>query len=366
MVICFGCTIQLKEKLDQLLLKGGYEDYAAAISAAVDNLLILEQQVARSGSVILGEAPPAKPSAPASVPPRVVDGNDSAPPDSSGAPGAMEPFEVVSFASSPMLAEMVTVDSDGVIAPDRWIFGQYNKFLPVKANCRLIAQMLHRSPSGVALQAIAEAVQQHMPQLRQWLSEYDSRHELERETALATAFPTKDSKSLLRYMNQFVMSVNKGGVVSGLPVVLGFLNRLDAKGTRVSLTQAGLRFALLPSPVLDSPRQPEQRFSMRETRFLLDHIRAAVPREHAAYTSVLRAIERGASSPEALDAALRPLVNEAGASISDPYLSTQRSGAISRLTELGLVARQREGIRVTYSVTQEGRAYINDEERAVA
>jgi hypothetical protein len=257
-------------------------------------------------------------------------------------------------------------DLEGPITPDKWLFGQYNKLLPIKANCRLVGRLLHESPTGVSLQAIAEAVQHHMPDLRKWLSDLDANNDRGREAALATAFPSKDTKSILRYMNQFVMAINKSGVLSGFLAALGFLNRLDAKATRVSLTDAGLRFALLGNPILDQPHTPDERFSTEEIRFLIEHVRTLVPRENAAYEVVLRAIARGASTPESLDVHLRTLLNNACATISDPYLSTQRSGVISRMSDLGLISRRREGIRVTYCLTETGRAYINEDETAVA
>jgi hypothetical protein len=346
MVICFNCTSETKEKLDRLLQKGGYQDYTGAISSAISNQLMLEEQIAQSGAVILHESSPPAPR------PEGRGTNDSP----SEHQSVFEAFALLTFQTTPTLAVSPESGTNGAVSPDQWIFGQYSKFLPVKANCRFIANLLHQSPSGVSLKGVAEAMQQHMPRLREWLTRYDGQHALERESALATAFPSKDTKSLLRYMNQFVLNVNKRGIASGFPVALGLLNSLDPKGTRISLTEAGLHFALLQNPVLDSPQQPEHRLSMEERGFLLDHIRAFVPREHAAYTSVIQAIQIGANNPDALDAALRPLDKEG---ISAPYLSTQRSGTISRMTELGLVARRRQGIRVTYVLTPEGRAYTN-------
>lgn len=353
MVVCFNCTLEIKERLDRLIQKGGYQNYTAAISSAITNLLLLEEQIAESGTVILHESSPPVPR----HEDRVTDDPRS------DQISVFTAFARPTFQTTPTLAANPDVGTSGVVSPDQWIFGQYNKFLPVKANCRLIANLLHESPSGVTLQHVMEAIQHHMPRLREWLTEYDIQHALERESALATAFPSKDTKSLLRYMNQFVLSVNKSGAASGFPVAFGLLNGLDPKGARISLTEVGLHFALLQNPVLDSPQQPRQRLSGEERGFLLDHIRIFVPREHAAYTSVIQAIQGGANNPEALDAALRPFVTDG---ISDPYLSTQRAGAISRMTDLGLISRERQGIRVTYVVTQEGRAYVNAEETAVA
>jgi hypothetical protein len=361
MVICFNCSSATKQKLDMLVSKGGYSDYTAAISAAIENQLLLEERVAESGSLILRETPPAssaeQPQQPKVIVP-TIDAGTSGPDDSD----VFVPFAVMPATLTPTLAEAPKDEAPGVLTPDRWLFGQYNKFLPVKANCRLAAQLLRGSPSGISFQALAQAVQQNMPNLRHWLEDFDYRHDLGREASLATAFPTKDTKSILRYTNQFVMSINKSGTPSGFPVALGLLNRLDSKTDRVSLTEAGLQFSLMPNPVLDPPHQPDGRFSTEETHFLLAHIRFHVPREHGAYITVLRFIAEGASNPEALDGKLKPNAT----AISGPYLSTQRSGVISRLTDLGLVSRQRDGIRVNYCLTREGRAYLNEDEAAVA
>jgi hypothetical protein len=365
MVICFSCSADIKEKLDLVVSRGGYKDYTAAISSAIANLLVLEEQVGRTGSMVMDSG--SHPSGRRVTAPSALDVENVAN-AAEGYTGVFAPFALPSFKCAPVLAAVRGDDvaaKDG-IAPKQWIFGQYNKFLPIKANCRLIARMLQKSPDGVSLQAVADSMQQCMPELRQFLEAFDAKYQLERESSLATAFPTKDSKSLLRYTNQFVMGVNKSGALSGFPVAFGFLNRLETKGTWLSLTDVGLHFALLANPVLDPPREPQQRLSEQETRFLLEHIRSFVPREHAAYLSVLHAIEGGGSTPETLDAALRLLENAVDAKISDPYLSTQRAGVVSRMTELGLVTRQREGIRVSYSITPEGRAYSNGEESAVA
>ncbi len=361
MIICFSCSPETKRKLDLLVQKGAYIDYSAAISAAIDNQLILEERVAESGAVVIhdpqngGASPPVEP--PTARRLSVTSNAAEA--------GVFLPFSRRASGSPPARAEMPAEEGDSVITPDRWFFGQYNKLLPLKANCRLIAHLLEQASAGVSPKTIAEAVQRHMPELRQWLEDFDFRNDLEREAALSTAFPKKDTKSILRYTNQFVLSVNKDGNLSGFPVALGLLNRIDAKATRISLTEAGLRFADLPNPVLDPPHQPEQRFSEDEIRFLLGHIRSHVPREHAAYVTILRAIAHDASSPEALDTTLKALLNSGGAMISDSYLSTQRAGAISRMTDLGLLARQRDGIRVKYALTPKGRAYIDGSETTV-
>ncbi len=43
---------------------------------------------------------------------------------------------------------------------------------------------------------------------------------------------------------------------------------------------------------------------------------------------------------------------------SRAFLSTQRAGAISRMTDLGLVVRVREGLRVAYVASHFGKQYL--------
>jgi hypothetical protein len=50
--------------------------------------------------------------------------------------------------------------------------------------------------------------------------------------------------------------------------------------------------------------------------------------------------------------------------LSDAFITTQRTGAVSRLNELGLIGRRREGNRVNYFVTTYGNEYLQRTQRA--
>src|SRR5664279_3285509 len=104
MVVCFNCTPEGKAKLDRLLQKGGYQDYAGAISAAIENLLVIEEHVAKSGTVILGDA--ARPGPGSSIQPPVSPQPTTARAalESPGYVGVFAPFGRVSFTSTPSLA----------------------------------------------------------------------------------------------------------------------------------------------------------------------------------------------------------------------------------------------------------------------
>jgi len=44
MIICFECSQIIKNKLDQLIKHGEYEDYSQAIASAIENLEMLPQR----------------------------------------------------------------------------------------------------------------------------------------------------------------------------------------------------------------------------------------------------------------------------------------------------------------------------------
>jgi hypothetical protein len=95
--------------------------------------------------------------------------------------------------------------------------------------------------------------------------------------------------------------------------------------------------------------------------FLLDHINAHVHVERSAYFTLLHAIENGFETPERLDKALGEMARETtDRELPASFIATQRSGAISRMADLGLVARQRTGVRVAYIVTNQGHAFMRN------
>ena len=60
------------------------------------------------------------------------------------------------------------------------------------------------------------------------------------------------------------------------------------------------------------------------------------------------------SSPAQLNKAISPLSR----GWSEAMISTIRAGAISRLSELGVINRSRNGVDVTYSLTSYGKEVI--------
>jgi len=248
---------------------------------------------------------------------------------------------------------------------ERWIFGQYNKLLPAKASCRALVHLLAGEANGVRLEDAASKIAEEALALGSFLAHYDKRNGTKRDNALSTAFPSSDrevEKSRLRYANQFVAGVSKQGQVSGLLMDLKLINHTGGKVPRLNLTEAGWDFVKLWNPVLDNS-MPEnaQKFATEESAFLLDHISSSVPAEDFAYRAILTAVNNGAKAPEQLDAALERYVSrDADRSLTKSFLASQRSGTVSRMADLGLIMRERDGVKVSYVVTDSGKQFVQD------
>jgi hypothetical protein len=247
----------------------------------------------------------------------------------------------------------------------RWLFGQYNKLLPAKASCRALAHLLMADPDGAPLSTAAAQIADAAAHLGDYLTELDEAGRVTRDEALATAFPKsgqRGDKSRVRFATHFVAGLSSHGQLSGLPVGLKLINRTSHREPRIKLTDAGWMFALLRNPVLDAtePRKAAK-FSDDECLFLLERIAASVPAEDFAYRAVLRGIDQGANTPETIDAFLVRHYPAGADRLTKEFVATQRSGVVSRMIDLGMLARARDGVRVSYVVSERGHAYLTQQ-----
>ncbi len=133
------------------------------------------------------------------------------------------------------------------------------------------------------------------------------------------------------------------------------------KEGRIVPTHTGWHFATLENPVLDqTEKNGSVKFSDAERCFLIAHILRDVPAESFAYRVILEMVKEGADTPDKIDAALTTFVSKDRADeLSESFLASQRSGAISRMSDLGLVERHRQGVRVIYGITNDGEQFLS-------
>lgn len=407
MIMCFRCTAETRDELDQLLALGSYRDYGEAISAAVRNLVLMEQEVTENGAIIIGddEAPTPHPAPPVAATPANGTGREKekvSPASTRNGQGAKKakpaakPAKVIRATTAPSPTPAEVAEALGVpplfsldgfpreepaelselpadlwshqqkIPMDRWVLGQFNRLLPAKVNARALIRLFVEDPKALEIGSAASSVAAQAAVLGDYLRHIDAKYEVARDDALATAFPSADEgaeKGRTRYANQFVVYQNSKGELSGLMVDLKLINIVPArKERRIVPTRVAWEFAAMTNPLLDAVQDgPPEKFSPQERSFLINHIVRSVPVEAFAYRVILDAVQQGHTSPEQIDAAMKQFLNEDRAGdLSQSFLASQRSGAVSRMSDLGLIERRREGVRVFYAATEDGLSFLKE------
>ena len=378
MIFCINCKTDIKKKMDTLLTKCHYKDYSQLIEVAIENLWILEHEVAEKGALFIDggwssqnklsgrlQSDKKRPINPLTPTPITSRPNKAAraPLASPTPPPTHIPELFLSEGLADLSCNTIELPQMEVLEEtftlDRWLFGQYNKLLPIKANCRAMVRLTTGQKNGVLLETLSTQIAEAAQFLGDFLADHDLRHNIDRDEALATAFPHSGSgveKSRTRYANQFVGSINSQKALSGLLWDYRLIGLTLENGPRLLPTEKAILFAQLTNPILDGCQTtPAQKFSKEETTFLLEHIRSCVPVEAFTFQTLIKAVADGADTPDKLDESLRSLIpNETNRSLSPSFLTSQRSGALSRMADLGLISRQRKGVRVLYVITDLG------------
>jgi hypothetical protein len=400
MIICFNCTAETKDELDRLVATGSYRDYGEAIAAAVRNQVLMEREVAAKGPIVISgvsllpHPPVAEPQLeepqPGKLAPLAKNARKAAPPrkadlvakDSDN--GATLMFQIKE-ARGELAHVPALFQRDGLPAKppkgladlpfdmwppghavplDRWVLGQHNRLLPAKVNSRALVRLFAEIQTGLPITPTAERLAAEAAVFGDYLAAIDEAKKIPRDDSLSTAFPTTGEdadKGRDRYANQFVFYLNGRGELSGLMVDLKLINVVTHKKERFIVpTHIAWEFASLPNPVIDCQVDgTPEKFSPDEREFLVGHIATSVPVEAFAFKAILEAIQKGNNTPEKIDAALKAHVAEDRVEkLSQSFLASQRSGAVSRMSDLGLVERQRDGVRVYYAPTEQGRIFL--------
>jgi hypothetical protein len=361
MIICFECAKEGKTALDSLVQSGKFRDAGEVITMALVNYEVLHRAMAdgrglvTSGSLIVQDAE----STSHPVETRVPAGSALA---------AAAPLRVPAIFSLKIttlegldLPPVENATAPDSLSPKGWLWGQYNRFLPAKATCRALLNLNREHPTGLPVDQAANKISYEACVLGDVLASSDQLYRRSRELALGAAFPTtgiNGGESRSRFQTQFVAAL-KQNKLTGLPAELRLVTTDTSKEAHLRLTAAGAAFAVLPNPILDGePATGGRKWTDTETRFLLDHIKRAVPVEASAYAAIIEGIEAGENTPDKLDAYLRRRFGLQGANeIKPTFLSTQRTGVVSRMADLDLLYREKSGLRVTYSLTHIGQHF---------
>lgn len=231
----------------------------------------------------------------------------------------------------------------------KWLWGQVNRIFPLKFVLRAI---LNVAPEGqLNLEDAHPLLRPVSRNFALLLRDIDEREETRRDNRLDVGFPSGDDEdaALTRFLSQFFFDRRVDGSVSGALPLLRFVG--PAGDDRIGLTAAGLDFARLENPILNGKGRTRRRISAEEGRFYVQHVMEHVPGEAAAFRVIAQALRNRVHTNEELAAHLRRTV---GSDWSESLVSTQRSGAMGRMLDLGLTRRERRGVRVKFYLTETG------------
>ena len=239
------------------------------------------------------------------------------------------------------------------------LWGQYYRFLPVKVGVRVLLNLY--TEHLPELRDFTEKVTNVVLPFRHQLAKLDRMDRRSFGELLSATFPTNDEKSIKRFVNQYMLHLRTSDMtLLGMMPELKLINVIsDENGiVKIGLTNFGSQFALLQNPVIDLTK-PES-LSGDEINFLLNHIADNLPAEFEHMTIALKAIENGKNTRDELNAALKGyyLHYHKGSEWSDTVINTMRSGLFSRLNELGLVRREKNGKYIRYHITAVGKKYV--------
>ncbi len=233
------------------------------------------------------------------------------------------------------------------------IWGQYYRFLPVKAVLRLAVGEF--GGRHFTIGELSDIVRENIMSLVDYCEHTGITSE--RNIKLQVGFPSAKrdlTKSMERFVVQYVGRFSGAGKLTGFPSDMGFvMAERSERQEEVQLTRQAVEFASLSNPILDQEKGNGP-LGTKETRYILKHIRAAMPGETAQIGEIIHLLKGGVCTPTALDDALEPFYAKAYSNdASGQERSLMRSGCVSRLIEMGVVNRGRERGNVVYTLTSE-------------
>jgi hypothetical protein len=235
------------------------------------------------------------------------------------------------------------------------LYGLWNKFFPVKITVRVLANMIKGDGEFAPLDSVQERAAEVARKLGKEIVRKEKDLGRKRGDMISTALPWKrdEFKAKARFKTHFVGYLSKNRI-EGAPAALRLVNIVKKDGaSMIGLTAAGLSFAELTNPVIDKEDYSGS-LSQPEKQFLTTHLKVELSKEASLMKSILQWIRDGAKNPTAIHLKL----HQALPKLNETELVTLRSGLLSRLDELNLITRTRQGLSVSYDLTEEGKEFL--------
>lgn len=254
-------------------------------------------------------------------------------------------------------------DLDSVNDRPHWLWG-INRIAPIKIATRIVAQLISEKGEPIALDDLHREGGDLAIQVGDYLAEYDDRKGNKLGSKLSSGFPRsgKDSnsaqKSGARFGDFYFGNVRKkSGRIDGALFELRLASIETTNGqSRIWLTNQGLEFAKLDSPILDKQLDGERNsLSKEEARWYESHVKLNVPREYELLIEAMNYVRQGQSSSKLFISAMQAQHSD----LSEKVLSSIRVCLLGRLLNVGLIDH---GNEKEYVLTEHGISFIEDQD----
>ena len=251
------------------------------------------------------------------------------------------------------------------------LWGQFHRYLPIKFTLRHLALLLQSAnASRIPVSEWHDVVKESA--CKAWLSlrSMDLKFMKSRGEQLASGFPNptidnqeRIKKGISRFARHFCVDGKDPLRPTGMPAELGFitLHKDAGQQLQVSLTQAGLEFVQLESPIFDTEHYGDA-LDKEEVKFLIQHTIAALPDDLNLMLDLLRWVDvEEITTATALDEKMYVCYGEASPwAYNTATCNTYKGGVMGRLSEMKLLNRRWENRRATYSVSAAGRELLKE------
>jgi len=234
-----------------------------------------------------------------------------------------------------------------------WLWGQINRIFPVKIALRSLSKLI-KNNEWVSLDGFKEFATEEAIRISALISEYEIKTKKNRDEKISAGLPKKENyKSQDRYKFHFLASMrNNDEKLDGAMAVLRMVNikKGDNNKLYIGITKSGLDFAKLENPVLDNSNY-EISMNEDEINFYLSYVKKYLKNEWEGIQWVLKKIGNSGTNRDTLNNNMKRTFQKKW-NCTEAVLNTQRAGLMGRMTELGLIDKKKEGIYVTYLLSE--------------
>jgi hypothetical protein len=233
-----------------------------------------------------------------------------------------------------------------------YLWGQINRLFPIKLGLRVLWSLSEGSP--VTLDQFWATAADTARSIGLAIKERQDAEGIKRTYAAWVGLPIgqQPEKSLSRYQSQFIGYRRRDGVLEGGMFRLKLAGLVDDTGVR--LTEAGLRLAQAPNPLIDDGDFSGLPLSDAESAIYAEHVAANVPEERRPLAEVLSIVRRGATQTQQIDEHL----TEAHDEWNENVVITMRAGTLGRLWELGMVTKEGGHGSMSFGLTSSGAQFL--------